>query len=550
MRVPEAAPTPPNSSCWRVLVVDDEDDVHRITRLALQRRTWRRRSFELMSCHTARETRELLRQNADQSFHVALVDVVMETKSAGLELCRYLRTELPSSLRIILRTGQAGVAPEEQVINDYDIDHYMSKSEMTPHRLFSTIRSCLRSSQDIDTLIAFNRQLRRFASALLAVDSGQDLAVFMNQGLRFIELKNQVRIFLVKDIEGAPSGSAAQMKAFEVVARGHRAELAMGRVLPADALGLEFGHVVLFAVPVQGSGSSVRGGFVIEGAEPFMLDTLYADLNVFLESWTTTQRAMVLQQRVAREKLLYERMHMECTQSIATMVIEVADELDVPLSLLDGVPASVAEGLSHAESSDVGAVVERAMSVVSSRVRQSRQIIRNFKEHALGQLSDDVRKSDVRDVMLACVELMSASARKHKVTIRTKWREGQNFPWVGVPGHLAHVLVNLLQNAIRYAYHQEDGIVDLRLADDPEAYRIECEDYGVGLPTDPAAAPLQTMFEPANLERGGGLAVAHHIVTRLLGGQIRYTTVPAKGTKFILTIPRQIKPTSHPPGPR
>src|SRR4051812_8750839 len=85
---------------WNILIVDDEKDVHEVTNLALRRRTWRKRRFNLTSCYSAKEAIELL-SRSDKSFQVALVDVVMETQTAGLDLCRHIRTQLPSSLRIV-----------------------------------------------------------------------------------------------------------------------------------------------------------------------------------------------------------------------------------------------------------------------------------------------------------------------------------------------------------------------------------------------------------------------------------------------------------------
>ena len=178
---------------WNVLVVDDEPDVHQVTRLALKHKQWRKKGFNLVYASSAAEAKKTLGAHPNDFFHVALIDVVMETDQAGLQLCQYVRARLPSSLRIILRTGQPGVAPEEVVLNDYDIDFYLSKSEATPDKLHTVIRSCLRSSQDISTLLAFGKQLQSFTRALQSVSSLEDLLVFMREGLGFLELKHSAK---------------------------------------------------------------------------------------------------------------------------------------------------------------------------------------------------------------------------------------------------------------------------------------------------------------------------------------------------------------------
>src|SRR5215471_5408983 len=109
---------------WNVLIVDDEEDMHDITRIALRRKTWRDRPIVLTSARSGKEAKELLQKPDAPSFHCALVDVVMESNDAGLLLCDFIRQTMPRTTRIILRTGQPGAAPPERVMNDYDIDYY------------------------------------------------------------------------------------------------------------------------------------------------------------------------------------------------------------------------------------------------------------------------------------------------------------------------------------------------------------------------------------------------------------------------------------------
>ena len=78
---------------WKILVVDDEEDVHVVTGLALKRRAWKGRPFELTAARSAAEARNLL--DLVGPFHVNLVDVVMENDHAGLDLCEYIRATQP-----------------------------------------------------------------------------------------------------------------------------------------------------------------------------------------------------------------------------------------------------------------------------------------------------------------------------------------------------------------------------------------------------------------------------------------------------------------------
>lgn len=137
---------------WKVLIIDDEPDVHRATELALKSFRFEGQSLRFFSAYSAEEGKQLI--NALQpNLALILLDVVMETHDAGLQLVQYIRQELQNQkVRIILRTGHPGEAPEESVILDYDINDYRFKVELTRQRLLTTVVSALRSYRDIMTI--------------------------------------------------------------------------------------------------------------------------------------------------------------------------------------------------------------------------------------------------------------------------------------------------------------------------------------------------------------------------------------------------------------
>jgi CheY-like chemotaxis protein len=136
---------------WRVLVVDDDADVHAVTRLALRNVSFKDRELELYSAYSAAEGLALLREHADIA--LVLLDVVMETEDAGLVMARRIREELGNrTVRVVLRTGQPGQAPEQRVIVDYDINDYKAKTELTTQRLFTAVISALRAYETLDML--------------------------------------------------------------------------------------------------------------------------------------------------------------------------------------------------------------------------------------------------------------------------------------------------------------------------------------------------------------------------------------------------------------
>ena len=153
---------------WTLLVADDEEDVHMATRLALRRVEWRGRRFNFLTAYSAEEARQLL-AHEPAPIHVALIDVVMENDTAGLDLCRFIRKEYPESVRLVLRTGQPGFAPPKQILNELDIDYYLEKSEATAEKLYAVVRAGLRSSLDISLCIETLRSCVEVLSEVLAV---------------------------------------------------------------------------------------------------------------------------------------------------------------------------------------------------------------------------------------------------------------------------------------------------------------------------------------------------------------------------------------------
>ena len=133
---------------WKIAVIDDDPAVHDGTRFALSDYSLNGQGLEILSAYSAAEGRKLMREHADIA--AVLLDVIMETDIAGLELVEYIRNEIRNeTVRIILRTGQPGQAPERRVIVAYDINDYKAKTELTADKLFTSLTAALRSYQQL-----------------------------------------------------------------------------------------------------------------------------------------------------------------------------------------------------------------------------------------------------------------------------------------------------------------------------------------------------------------------------------------------------------------
>jgi signal transduction histidine kinase len=146
------------AAAWPLLVVDDDPQVHDMTRVLLRDFVFEGRGFEVLPAFSAAEAAAMLAGRRD--IPVVLLDVVMETVDAGLQLVRKIRDEQGNrDIRIILRTGQPGEAPERDVVLAYDINDYKSKAELTAQKLFTSVIGGVRAWRDIVTIGRLNREL-------------------------------------------------------------------------------------------------------------------------------------------------------------------------------------------------------------------------------------------------------------------------------------------------------------------------------------------------------------------------------------------------------
>src|SRR5215218_3518360 len=163
---------------WKIAVIDDDAAVHEGTRFALSDYNLHGATLEILSAYSAAEGRTLMRNNPDVA--AVLLDVIMETDVAGLDLVEYIRNELKNeTVRIILRTGQPGQAPERRVIVQYDINDYKAKTELTADKLFTSLTAALRSYQQLERMVQTRRGLEIIidaASTLYDFKSMQRLA--------------------------------------------------------------------------------------------------------------------------------------------------------------------------------------------------------------------------------------------------------------------------------------------------------------------------------------------------------------------------------------
>ena len=141
-------PAPARHEPWKLMIVDDEEDIHAVTKLALDNFTLDGRPILFIDAYSGREAVDAMERNPDTA--LVLMDVVMESEHAGLEAIDAIRHKLGNDMvRIIVRTAHPGQAPEHEVVTRYDINDYKEKTDLTAKKLFTSVYTSLMIYEDL-----------------------------------------------------------------------------------------------------------------------------------------------------------------------------------------------------------------------------------------------------------------------------------------------------------------------------------------------------------------------------------------------------------------
>ncbi len=143
-----ARPLEAGGEPWKMLIADDDEEIHQVTKLALANFTLGDRPIRFLDAYSGREAVGAMVEHPDIA--LVLMDVVMETEDAGLAAVDAIRNRLGNRItRIVLRTGQPGQAPERDVVIRYDINDYKEKTELTAKKLFTLVYTSLTLYSDM-----------------------------------------------------------------------------------------------------------------------------------------------------------------------------------------------------------------------------------------------------------------------------------------------------------------------------------------------------------------------------------------------------------------
>jgi signal transduction histidine kinase/CheY-like chemotaxis protein len=552
---------------WKVAVIDDEPAVHDGTRFALSDYRLNGQGLEILSAYSASEGRELMRGHPDVA--VVLLDVIMESDTAGLGLVEFIRKELKNeTVRIILRTGQPGQAPERRVIVDYDINDYKAKTELTADKLFTALTAALRSYQQLQRMVETRRGLEiiiEAASALFDFKSMQRLAEGVLTQIASLLNVDCAGILVLRESQNAHetfsvlAGSGCYSRFIgsdvshiieqdlrqlveEAFSRRHHEFSSRRSVLYIKTLS---GREVVVVLEAPRHLSNTDRALV----EIFCSRLSIAFDNVIL--YEQLQRANTrLEERVAartqdltnaNRRLTAQWARLRQANSFKSEILgTVAHDLKNPLGVILGRTEILKEMISGAGALDQN--IDAQIAYIRVAANRLTEMVDDLVSDAMADALDITIRREPVDISVLVQEVAEANR-----PIAT--RKEQSITVVAPPDHAAmcdsdrirDAIDNLVSNAIKYS--PIGGAIELLVAREGDGILVQIRDQGAGLSPEDISRlfgrfqRLSAKPTAGETSTGLGLSIVKRIVD-LHGGRVTVESAGAgKGATFKMTLP-------------
>jgi signal transduction histidine kinase len=552
---------------WKIAVIDDEPAVHDGTRFALHDYRLNGQGLEILSAYSAAEGRELMRSHPDVA--VVLLDVIMESDTAGLGLVEFIRKELKNeTVRIILRTGQPGQAPERRVIVDYDINDYKAKTELTADKLFTALTAALRSHQQLERMVQTRRGLEiiiEAASALFDFKSMQRLAEGVLTQIASLLNVDCAGILVLREGQNAHetfsvlAGSGCYSRFIgsevseiiehdlrhlveEAFTRRHHEFSPRRSVLYIKTLsGREVVVVLEAARHLSGTDRALVEIFCSRLSIAFDNVILYEQLqraNARLEDRVAarTQDLTTANRRLAAQWARLRQANTFKSEILGT----VAHDLKNPLGVILGRTEILQEMIAAA--GPLGDNVKGQIGYIRDAANRLTEMVDDLVADAMADALDITIRREAVDISVLVQEVAEANrplaARKEQTT-----------NVVAPPNHVAmcdadrirEAIDNLVSNAVKYS--PIGGAIDLLVARQDDGIVVEVRDQGAGLSPEDISRlfgrfqRLSAKPTAGETSTGLGLSIVKRIVD-LHGGRITVESAgPGKGATFKMTLP-------------
>jgi len=552
---------------WKIAVIDDEPAVHDGTRFALSDYRLHGQGLEILSAYSAAEGRELMRRHSDVA--VVLLDVIMETDTAGLGLVEFIRKELKNeTVRIILRTGQPGQAPERRVIVDYDINDYKAKTELTADKLFTSLTAALRSYQQLQRMVETRRGLEIIidaASTLFDFKSMQRLAEGVLTQIGSLLNVDCAGILVLREPQNAHetfsvlAGSGCYSRFIgsevsqilesdlrrlveEAFARRHHEFSSRRSVLYIRTVsGREVVVVLEAARQLSSTDRTLVEIFCSRLSVAFDNVILYEQLQLANTRLEERVAARTQELTNANRRLAAQWARLRQANSFKSEILgTVAHDLKNPLGVILGRTEILKEMIAGAGALDENVKVQ--IAYIRDAANRLTEMVDDLVADAMADALDITVRREPVDITVLVQEVAEANrplaARKQQtITVAAP----ANHIAMCDADRVREAIDNLVSNAVKYS--PIGGAIDLLVGEEDGGILVQVSDQGAGLSPEDISRlfgrfqRLSAKPTAGESSTGLGLSIVKRIVD-LHGGRIAVESAgPGQGATFKMTLP-------------
>ena len=535
------------SKAWKILIVDDEIDVHQVITLILKNVEFEGVPVQLFHANSGTAAREILQNHSDIS--VALIDVIMETEDAGLQLINYIREELPCAfIRLAILTGQPGMLPEQEVMDRYDINDYLYKTTgLQSTRLCTAIRFMLKSYRELRLLAHYTEKLNEKQYQLLLLQQQFTSVLNHIDSAVYVVERENYHILFVNDYAKLLYGDQLIGKrCWEAIASASQTQPCVDCKMPQLFEKKEHDTP---SIHWERYDERLQRWFDVENQLISWNDGRSVNLTVATDITEKKQSEAKLQAALQVAEVMRhgsEQANRAKSDFLATM----SHEIRTPMIGILGTSELLKRTSLTPEQQHYVELIHKSGDVLLTLLND----ILDFSKIEAGKLLLESIEFDLQTLLEDTISLFANPA--HSKDLQLLFRCPLHFStlFIGDPNRLRQIFSNLLSNAIKFT---QVGYVTLSVDYSAESYpnadkmflRFEVSDTGMGI----SEAQQFRLFQPfsqvdsSTTRRFGGTGLGLVIVQRLIKimcGNIGLRSEEKQGSCFWFELPLKTSNTA------